>query len=70
MKHLCRREFVWMTRWRFRCSLRRKDLPQSGLVQTKGPDEAADARRGGERTMFLLDNDDQDDHEWIREPFA
>ena len=38
IKHLCGREDVWLSRWRLRCSLRRKDLLQSGFLQTKGPD--------------------------------
>jgi hypothetical protein len=58
---------VCMTRWRLRCSLRKKDLPQSGFVQTNGPDETAGARRGGEKSIFFRDKVDQDDHGWIKE---
>lgn len=73
MKHLCRRELVCVTRWRLRCSFRRKDLRQSGSVQTKGPDVAAGARREGENAMFFSDKvdqgdqGDQGDHEWIKD---
>lgn len=72
MKHLWRRKLVCMTRWRLRCSLRRKDLRQSVSVQTKGPDEMG-ARREGANAMVFLDNgeqvdqSDQGDHGWIND---
>lgn len=72
MKHLWRRKLVCVTRWRLRCSLRRKGLRQSVSVQTKGPDETGARREGANAIVFLdkseqVDQGDQGDHGWIND---
>lgn len=60
MKHLWRRNLVCTTRWRLRCSLRRKDLRQSVSVQTKGPEETGPRREGANAIVFLNKGDQGD----------